>query len=821
MRLFSNGWRLLVIGGLLALLGACGNDNNGEVRLLRLEIAPATQTIAAGTTTQLRATGVYSDGNSFDVTEQAQWQSANTNSVAVSNNGGSKGLVTGSSPSSGPVTVTATLDEATAASAVTVTAATVRLIQVSPDSGPLPRGLTRQLTATAVYTDNSSQDITSTATWVSSDTSAATVGNVGGAGGNKGLVTGVGPNSSLTTISATSGGVTGSLPVRISAAAITSIQVTPPTLGIAWGGYQKQFTATGVFSDGTTGDITTQVVWSASAATATISNAAGEKGLLTTSNTAGATQITATAGSITSPAATVSVNDARLTSIEIDASNKPFAPATSVRAGLGRTLQFTATGSFSGTATPPLNITNLVRWATTDVTVATISNAEGSNGRSVTQGPGVVNISAALTRGVTPPVSEVSRSIALTVTNAELVSMVVEPSTLTVPRSFKAPLRVVGTFSDSSQEDISADVTWTSQDSNIATVSNTSPARGVVTGGNPGTTLITASQPGSGISATASAVITGATLASISVDPAAATIPQGISKLFKAIAAFSDGSTLDITNYGQTVWTSSDTNTARIVANGEAFGFAQGGGVKIKASRPGSVLEGVADLTVDGVALIELRIIPKTFTGCSAGTFTAPRTVEKVAVGTARLFRVCARFYDGFIGDVTNQASWATQGPGVIAVSNAGTTKGRVTTTGREKEQGVIEATYSENGITKTDTFTVNLVDGTITSITIAASRDLSVQQAPGTGIQFEATAIYRAPDGSTVTDVNITESSAWTTSDDSVVAISNTDGNRGAAVVQTASGGGLLGGAPPSSATIRAARAGVNSNTLTVNRTP
>lgn len=815
MRLFSNGWRLLAIG-LVALVGACGDDNDGEVRLLRLEVAPATQTIAAGTTVQLRATGIYSDGNSFDVTSQAAWQSSDTDAATVSDAAGSKGLVTGNSRSNGPVTITATLDEIAATSAITVSAATIKLIQVSPDDGPLPRGLQRQLTATAVFTDNSSQDITASANWVSTDTSVAVVGNTSG---DKGLYRAVGPNASQATITASSGGVTGSLPVRVSAAKIESIEVSPASLSIAYGGFEKKFTATGVFSDGTTGDITDQVVWSVlNTDLATVSNAAGEKGKLTTTteDSGGGTAVVAKAGDKESRAQ-VNVRKAKLTSIEIDATNKRFAPATDLTVGLGRTLQFVATGSFSGTQTPDLDISNFVIWSTSDVAVATISNAEASRGKSVTQGPGVAEITASIKRGVGASVPTVTEKIDLTVTSAEVVSMVVEPSTLTLPRSFKAPLRVVGTFSDSSQEDISSEVTWTSQDSNIAVVGNTGTTRGVVTGGNPGNTLITASLPGTGIEADANAVITGATLAGISVAPAAATIPQGVSQLFTATASFSDGSTLDVTNYGQTVWTSSDTNTARIVANGEAFGFAQGGGVKIKASRPGSVLEGVADLTVNGVALVELRIVPKSFAGCT-GAFSTPRAVEKVPVGSARRFIACARFYDGFIGDVTSQATWATQGPGVIAVGNTGAVKGRVTTTGREKEQGVIEVSYTDDyNIRKTDTYTVGLIDGSVTAITITSSRDLTAQQAPGTGIQFEAVASYS--DGST--NVNITEGSTWTTSDDEVVAISNTDGTRGAAVVQQKGSGGLLGGEPPSSATIRASRGGVNSPTVTVNRTP
>lgn len=819
MRLFSNGWRLLAISGLVAILGACSGNDDNEVRLRSIEIAPATQSIASGTTVQLTATALYSDGNTYNVSDQVIWDSADDSKVSVS----TTGLASGLSPSTGSVTVTATLDEATATSAITVTAATIKQIDVTPNSGPLPRGLKRQLTATAIFTDNTTQDVTTTASWVSTDTSVATVGNTAT---DKGQVTAVGGNSTTTTITASKNGVTGSLPLQVSAASITSIQVNPASLRIAYGGFEKQFTATGVFSDGTTGDITEQVVWASNASVqrATISNAAGQKGLLVTTNETGRTLVTATAGSVKSPTVSVQVTDATVASLEIDATNKRFAPATSLTVGLGRTLDFVATASFTGD-TPDLDVSRFVTWSTSAPTVATISNAETSKGKSVTQGPGTTQIKASIKRGGTTPVAEVIRTVNMTVTNAELVSMVVEPSSLTVPRSFKAPLRVVGTFSDSSQEDISADVTWTTQDSNIAVVGNTAALRGVVTGGNPGSTVVTASYPGTGITDTAAINVTGATLQGISIQPQVLTIPQSTvtPDPFKAIASFSDGSTLDVTNYDQVIWTSSDTNvaTANASPNGAFTGTAQGGTVQVRASRPGSTLFGAATLNVDGVALVQLRVVPRNFQGCTATTFTAAESAELVAVGAGRRFMACARFRDGFIGDVTSQASWATQAPGVVTVGTAGALKGRVTTTGREKERGVIEATYTENGITMTDTEAITLVDGTITVITITANRDLTAQQPAGTTIEFESVASIRSPDGTTATGVNITEGATWTSSEEEVVVISNTNGERGRATVQAAAGGGLLGGAPPSSSDIRASRGGVNSNALRVNRTP
>src|SRR5439155_11839338 len=107
-------------------------------------------------------------------------------------------------------------------------------------------GKTQQFTATGTYSDGSTLDVTSSATWVSSNSAVATI-TVGG------LATGVAQGTSQ--ISATSGVVTGSTTLTVGAAALVSIAVTPASPSIGRGTTQ-QFTATGTYSDGTTLSLT-------------------------------------------------------------------------------------------------------------------------------------------------------------------------------------------------------------------------------------------------------------------------------------------------------------------------------------------------------------------------------------------------------------------------------------------------------------------------------------------------------------------------------------------------------------------------------------
>lgn len=91
-------------------------------------------------------------------------------------------------------------------------AASLVSIVVTP-ANPSVTNLTEQFTATGTYSDNSTQDLTSKATWISSNTTVASISN---ASGTDGLATMVNLGSS--TISATLGSISGTTELSVSAA---------------------------------------------------------------------------------------------------------------------------------------------------------------------------------------------------------------------------------------------------------------------------------------------------------------------------------------------------------------------------------------------------------------------------------------------------------------------------------------------------------------------------------------------------------------------------------------------------------------------------
>lgn len=173
-------------------------------------------------------------------------------------------------------------------------------------------------------------------------------------------------------------------------ATLVSIAVTPANPTVALGA-TKQFTATGTYSDGTTKDMTGQVVWTSSdTSKATVGKDTG----LGTAVAAGTTTITAASGSITgNTVLTVTIS---LTALSIT----PATPALNP----GGTKQFTATGTYSDNSTKDL--TSSVTWNSTNAATATIGAASG-----------LAAAVAAGTTTITATSGGISQSVTLTVCN--------------------------------------------------------------------------------------------------------------------------------------------------------------------------------------------------------------------------------------------------------------------------------------------------------------------------------------------------------------------------------------------------------------------
>jgi len=287
----ASGSPFLLAGGAPGAAGVVSPAVNLTVTaatLTSISVAPANSSIAKGATLQLSATGTFSDGSTQDITHAVAWSSSNTSIAAINPvTGIALGLL------GGTANITASLGSVTSPLVpLNITAATLQSINVVPATPSIALGTTQQFMAIGAYSDLSTANITTNVTWASSVPATAPIG--AGTGLAHGLVAGT------TQITATLGAVaSAAVPLKVTTATLKSIAVAPATSSIGLTATQ-QFSATGTYSDGTTQDITGNVLWTSSnTSAATISASSG----LATGVGAGTTQITATQGGAGLPAA--------------------------------------------------------------------------------------------------------------------------------------------------------------------------------------------------------------------------------------------------------------------------------------------------------------------------------------------------------------------------------------------------------------------------------------------------------------------------------------------------------------------------------------
>jgi uncharacterized protein YjdB len=514
----------------------------GSVPVASVDVSPSSATLVIGDTKQLTATPKDAQGNTLSG-RGVQWFSDNTPVASVS----STGVVT--ARAEGTATISATSEGKTGTATITVTKAAVASVTVSPASASVQVGKSTTLTATVKAADGSTLT-DRPVTWKSSDDDVASVDG-------RGVVTGVRPGSA--TITATSGGKSGSSAITVTAVPVASVAVTPGADTIV-AGATTQLTATVKDADGKTVTDRT-VTWSSSDdRIATV----GTTGVVT-GVAEGKVTITATSEG-KSGKATIVVQPVPVASVDVGP------PNPSVEAG--STVQLTATPrDANGNALDG----RAVSWSSGDPKIATVDN----NGRVTGVAEGSVTITATSegkSGGVTvkvmpPPVSSVT-------VNPPLIDAL----PVGTSDQFTAVLR-------DAQGNVleGREIKWTSSDDAIATVS----ADGLVTAQSVGIATITATSEGkSGSSVVTVTPAPPPPVASVRVSPSDTTVAEGGDVQFAAVLADADGNVL---TDRRVEWDTSDHGIARVNDAGLVHAR-KAGGASITATSEGK--RGVAMLTV-------------------------------------------------------------------------------------------------------------------------------------------------------------------------------------------------------------------------------
>jgi uncharacterized protein YjdB len=638
--------------------------------LVSIEVTPPHTTLPASTTQSLRATAIYSDHRKEDVTSTVQWSSSSPTVASVN----SAGLVIAAAP--GSATIAAQIDSVKGSATIEVTNATVKSVTVTPprrrlgkgaslqyvatatfsdhtkrplfppvvawsssstsvatvdatgratavgngnttisathvasrvsgtaklnvigatlaritiapSSSQIPAGATEQLTATAIYSDGSTLDVTSGVVWSSSLAGVATFSST-----DLGLLSAVTPGSATITARDPKSKKTATATVTVLPAALVSLAISPSAPSLAVGN-SLQLTAMGTYSDGSTHDTAGAVTWSSSdPSVATVSNAVGSEGLAT-AGAAGVTTITATDPTTGRTQSTsLTVTPARwMTALSV-------APAT-VSVPVGMTAQLVAQATYSdGTSA---DVTSLVSWSSSNAGVA-VSNSAGSTGQISGGSVGWATVTA------TDPATSLKASANVAVTPAVLRSLSITPSSASISIGTAQSFMATGTFSDGSTHDLTYSVSWSASTNNVWFW-----GPGYLYGGSVGAATITAFDWVSGMSATAHVTVTPPSLVSVTVTPAAVTVPVNWQEPLIAYGHYSDGSTQNIST--SVSWSSS--SSAAVITPGSCSDVivtaSSVGTFTITAHEPKTGLEATAQLTATtdftATAMVRVRFL--------------------------------------------------------------------------------------------------------------------------------------------------------------------------------------------------------------------
>ncbi|EHV5558070.1 Ig-like domain-containing protein [Vibrio parahaemolyticus] len=722
---------------------AAGTTFEGSATLIvtdavvtRLDVTPTTETTPVGLEKAFKATAVLSDNTAIDVTDDAAvtWRSEDTGIATVvsgqtSGNGVAKGIVSGNTVITAEATVNGTvlLDSAT----LTVTDAIITELKVTPTTDTVPVGLSKPFTAIAILSDGKSTiDVTdsSAISWTTSESSIATIDALGLATGiavGEVTVKATGVTPEGTTVSDTA-------TLQVTDAVIERLQVTPATETTPVG-LSKPFMATAILSDGvTTLDVTNDpaISWSSNNLDiATIISGQTSGNGVAKGERVGSVTITAQGttpeGTVVSGSATLTVTDAVVTTLQVTP------PLETTPKGL--TKAFTATALMSDGTTVPVTDNTAVSWSTSDSAFATITTGQ-TNGNGVAKGEavGTVTITA---KGVVGT-ETFTGTAQLTVTDAIAQSLEVTPETASVAKGLTQQYQAVVTYSDTSTEDVTAETATTSWTSGSNASIN---AMGLAKGENVGDAQITASGTYDGVtlSDTVTLTVTAAEIVSLEVTPETASIAKGQTQAYKAMANFTDSSTLNVTDDTNTSWVSS-TNAASITLEGNEA-VAKGdnvGDTIITATYHGQ--SDTAALTVTAAVLESITVTP------------AP---IEVGIGIDKTGTLTATGYysDGTEVDITTLVDWTGQDTAIATVDSGATNGGLVT--GVTVASTVTKATL--------DSIESNEVEINVVKTLISVSLDQVpvVELSDRTpSIALTATGLY--DDGSTE---DVTDSVTWT----------------------------------------------------------
>jgi len=571
--------------------------------------------------------------------------------------------------------------------------ATLENLTVSSSHVSIPAGHSTNLTAKGLYSDNSIVDLTNTVTWSVSDELLAEITSTS-------VLTGITTGDVIVT--ACYNEICEYVSVKISDAVLEAIEVSAENSAFPEG-WNIQFVATGIFSDGVKLDISDEVTWSSS--DNNVAEPVAGSSVFETKTTG---SFTATAeetlGSV-SGSNRITVTSAVLSNIFITPSDTNMV--------VGERLELTATGVYSDNTL--LDLTEDVTWISSATVIATISE-----GFMTAVSVGGVQISVEL--------NSITANADFTVTNETIESIAITPGTVSLAQGTTIQLKATALFSDNSTKDITSDVIWVSSDTSIVTVDNSDTSQGLLITVSEGTATVQACLYG--VCSEISVSVSSAVLESITISrDDNDLLPQQSFVYFTATGHFSNGSNQDMTN--SVAW-STDSNNIAVISNQEGFNgllFALANGeAQVKAVFGDK--EAYENITVSDISLTGFKVTPVVTPSYLPLVIDTESTVNLTLYGV---------YSDASEYDFSPITTWSSLSKGIVSISNEDCEKGSVTpiSTGN----GTVIAVVGNLGIMRTISVLKPVISLTINSISYNSDAGaVIVEEDTGALVTAEAT---------------------------------------------------------------------------------
>ncbi|AQS37731.1 Ig-like domain-containing protein [Shewanella psychrophila] len=681
-----------------------------------VSLSPVTASIAAGNTQQYQFTGIFSDGSNQDLTEVSSWQSSEGSVASVNRHGLALSYVKGTTQ------IKASYIGFSATAALDVTDASLIGLQVTPANESVPLGTSGQYVATAFYSDGHSSDVTLLATWSAVDGSIL---NVTATGSTAGFAEAIGVGE--TQVQADFEAQTDSVDVSVTDAILKELVVSPVIATVA-AGLIQDFEATGIFSDGTSKDLTNTSYWQSSEASIATLDRKG----VATSYIPGEVTVTARYIGFTATA-TLTVTDAELSFIQVTPPN--------VKVPKGTEGQFAAWAFYTDNHSE--DITKIASWTSVNEDIVHIGTGRLNGGFASALDVGSTQVKAQF--------NGMSATAEIEVTAAELLELTISPENKTVPLGLSQPYQSFARFSDGTSKEVTLASSWQSSNLGAATIDMDGLAQTIIDGGEY-QTVIKATYKG--LIAETNLYVGEAVLVELQVTPATSTINISELQQYKASAIFSDGYISDVTK--DSTWTVVDGSVAHVNPTGSTAGLVTGD----THGSTGVIAEWIGETGNAEVVVTDLEYL---------GVDVEPANDHVIINETLQMQALAAYMDSGgdiIRKDVTNQSVWSVANNSIISINGTGLV------TGIEVGNSAVYADYLEvRGEGR-----LIVLDSEVTSIKVTPN---NLEVPLGTKGRYTATATMF-----NLSKVDVTNKATWSSSEPDIIHMVTTgfDGGTGTA---------------------------------------